>query len=436
MPKVTMPNLSGLTIDQGRIKFLSQIGRGTFGTVYNALDLTTSPPEMVAIKVVRKAGQNPDAQFREIVLHHTVSGHDNVVTFHRVFHDSAFFYIVLEFHPGGDMWGAIKNGEYWKDDELVRTTFLQLIDAIKYCHSRGIYHRDLKPNNVLVSEDASEVYVSDFGLASRTRHSRSFGVGTAQFRSPECQNAEGHFRSFDAERNDIWALGVIFATVIGGRMPWNTASEKDTNYLRHLRHPHYLRQVLPISKETNYILQRIFNPCTETAPSLDDIREMVVRAGTFFMNDREIKRSKRLRYISAHFDEMRRIAFADSDSDDSDVCSRPLHTQSLAALEEGRAKSGRGTPEAKPFVHGMVPADESPRTSLLESPVVQGPAERPAVPKPSQPLLKAAAPRNGTSSTLITSNFDQPIRKSMLHHRSWLRVSHSVRRLFGAERTR
>lgn len=180
-----MPNMSGQSIDHGRIKLLNRIGRGSFGTVYNALDMRSAIPELLAVKVVRKLNEEyVNAQYKEMIFHRMVSDHENVVTFHRVFHDSQYLYIVLEFHTGGDMWDAIKAGAYWKNDEVVRGVFLQLIDAIEHCHSRGIYHRDLKPNNILVSDDASQVYLSDFGLASRSKKSGSFGVGTTQFRSP------------------------------------------------------------------------------------------------------------------------------------------------------------------------------------------------------------------------------------------------------------
>lgn len=318
------------------------------------------------------------------------------------------------------MWGAIKVGEYWRNDELVRQVFVKLIDGLQHCHNQGVYHRDMKPNNILVGEDASQVCISDFGLAAKARQSQSFGVGTTQFRSPECNNFEKRHAFFDAERNDIWALGVIFACIIGGRMPWHSATEDDINYLRHLHHPHYLRQVLPISKEANFILQRIFHPCAEIAPSLDEVREMVLRVKTFFMDDIEIKRSKRLTYISDEFEAVRRYVSAleaNSDSPSSfpsraEVKRRcgPLSSQSLCALEEGNFLSRHGTPEARHFVVGMVLAGSAPRSSALGTPLIPAVVVHAASPAVSQ-LPPSILPETGgyqhTSSTLITSKDEQ-----------------------------
>ncbi|KAI0088828.1 kinase-like domain-containing protein [Irpex rosettiformis] len=450
MPKVEMPDMSGRTVGKGQIKLLNRIGRGSFGTVYNALDMTTTPPTLRAVKVVRKMDQRINNQYREMIFHNGVSKHENIVTFHRAFQDIRYLYIVLDFCPGGDMWGAIAAGEYWKNDELVRKVLLQLIDALEYCHSRGIYHRDLKPNNILVGEEASEVYISDFGLASPGRVSQSFGVGTTQFRSPECNNTDGSNQFFDAERNDIWALGVIFATIIGGRMPWHKACENDENYVRHMRHPHYLRQVLPISLEANFILQRMFHPCSEFSPTLNDVRLMVNATKTFFMDDKEIRRSRRLQYIADKFAAMRLYVEAAMNSDSESSLDKPngsaepskgLHSQSLAALEEGRLKP-EGTPAPKPFIHGMLHVPDSPPLSTPLSTRSLSPimAERTAPVTPPQPfltpLMDVVPPPQGTSSTINTSkDYNHRLSRITHPHHTLLRLSRSVRTLFKAERT-
>ncbi|KAI0341474.1 kinase-like protein [Trametopsis cervina] len=427
MPKVSMPNMSGRVLDHGRIQLLHPVGRGSFGTVYAALDTTTTPPSVLAVKVVRKFAGNLNAQYKEIILHNAVTGHENVAKFHRVFHDKAYIYLVLDYCPGGDLWSAVKSGEYWKKDELVRSIFLQILDAVQWCHIQGVYHRDLKPNNILVSEDGTQIYLTDFGLASRVKQSVSFGVGTAQFRSPECHNSERLYRFFDAERNDIWAVGVIFASILSGKMPWESAGEADPEYVRHVRHPHHLRRILPISLEANYILQRIFYPSAMGSPTLDDIREMVLRVDTFFMTDKEMQRSAKLRHISDLFEDAIRKAMAD-DSDDSDERSAGIHSASLLAMEEGR----RNVPLQK--AHSVSVDTGRILDNAILGPSALLPVERCDLPTPPQPKLSPAPQAikvaHGTSSTLVTSKESHREHK----HRHWPKLSRSIKRMFGGSR--
>lgn len=226
-------------------------------------------------------------------------------------------------------------------------------------------------------------------------------------------------------------------------MPWHKASEEDINYVRHVRHPHYLRQVLPISLEANFILQRIFHPCSEYAPSLEDIRLMVNATKSFFMDDKEIRRSRRLQYISDKFAAMRRYVEAAMDSDSHPSMPLPhvsvprshgLHSQSIAAMEEGRLKPD-GTPVPKPFVHGMMRVPEFLPSSLLPPRISGKEKAPPAIPlhPPLTEMKNVNAPVNGTSSTLFTSkDYGHKLSRTT---RRLFRLSRSVRTLFRGIRT-
>lgn len=226
-------------------------------------------------------------------------------------------------------------------------------------------------------------------------------------------------------------------------MPWHKASEEDINYVRHVRHPHYLRQVLPISREANFILQRIFHPCPEYAPSLEDIRLMVNATKSFFMDDKEIRRSRRLQYISDKFAAMRRYVEAAMDSDSHPSMPLPhvpvprshgLHSQSIAAMEEGRLRPD-STPAPKPFVHGMMRAPESLPYSLLPPRISEDGKAPPATPPqpPLTPLKDVRAPVNGTSSTLMTSkDYGHKVSRTTRH---LFKLRRPFRSLFRGSRT-
>ena len=182
--RTSVSDLSSKLIDQGRLQLLDCIGRGSFGAVYRARDLTGESTSLLAVKVIPK-NCKIHYHWREAAIHGRAHAHPNVITMCRYFHDQLFIYIVLEYCPGGDLWRAIIEKKVFRgNDALVKTVFLQIIDGLQYCHDNGIYHRDLKPNNILISPDFRKVWLSDFGLSTEARFSFSFYTGTQQYRSP------------------------------------------------------------------------------------------------------------------------------------------------------------------------------------------------------------------------------------------------------------
>lgn len=188
----TLPNFTGRVLDHGRYHIIRFLGSGAYGAVYRAVDLkasaTNDPSPHRAIKILRKTRltkSQAQAVQREVRLHYSMAAHPNVVTMHRVFEDHEHVYIVLEYCHGGTLFNKIcRDGVYWKNDELLRKVFLQIVDAVFACHRSHVFHRDLKPENILISEDGSTPYLADFGLATDERFSTTFGCGSSLFMSP------------------------------------------------------------------------------------------------------------------------------------------------------------------------------------------------------------------------------------------------------------
>ena len=171
----------------GRYELVELLGTGTFGVVYKAID-HRSDRRIVAVKIMRKAGRS-EAELavieREVILHDAVSAIQGVVDLIDAFDDAKWCYMILEFCPGGDLFGQIVDKEcYYGKDQLLRQAYISLIDAVQACHDAEIAHRDLKPENILTSKDGSELYLADFGLAANAKMVGDFGSGTHIYMSP------------------------------------------------------------------------------------------------------------------------------------------------------------------------------------------------------------------------------------------------------------
>ncbi|KAK4033527.1 kinase-like domain-containing protein [Parachaetomium inaequale] len=190
------------------------VGTGAYGVVYSAVDTRSSI--RYAVKCLEKF--NPDGspldqrqvagQTREIRLHYLASSHANVVSILKTVDDVDCIYLVMKYCPEGDLFYNItEKGLYVGDDELCKRVFLQILDAVDHCHGLGIYHRDLRPENILVTNGGETVKLADFGVATSSERSEDFGCGSTFYEPPECLEPKGPY--YYCAPSDVWALGVI-----------------------------------------------------------------------------------------------------------------------------------------------------------------------------------------------------------------------------------
>lgn len=146
----------------------STLGQGEFGKVKLGWRKDGKQPEQVAIKLIRKDTVPPKSSretkvFREINALKLLT-HPNIVRLEEVIQNDKYIGIVLEYASGGELFDYILNHRYLKDNIACRL-FAQLISGVHYLHSKGIVHRDLKLENLLLDKHKN-IIITDFGFAN------------------------------------------------------------------------------------------------------------------------------------------------------------------------------------------------------------------------------------------------------------------------------
>ncbi|XP_066395876.1 CBL-interacting protein kinase 3-like [Miscanthus floridulus] len=178
----------------GKYELGRTIGEGTFAKVRIAKNMENW--DHVAIKILDKAKVHKNKlaeQIRREICTMKLVQHPNVVRLYEVMGSKTRIYIVLEFVMGGELHDIIATSGRLKEEEA-RRYFQQLINAVDYCHSRGVYHRDLKLENLLL-DVAGNLKISDFGLSALSDQVKNDGLlhtcGTPNYVAPEVIDDKG-----------------------------------------------------------------------------------------------------------------------------------------------------------------------------------------------------------------------------------------------------
>ncbi|HET6702103.1 MAG TPA: serine/threonine-protein kinase [Gemmatimonadaceae bacterium] len=211
-----------------------EIGRGAMGVVYRGTDLRLR--RTVAIKVLP-----PDLAFRPETRERFLReaemaaqlSHPNIVPIFSVDEKDGIVYFVMAFVEGETL-GERLEREPRPPIDVVRRVLRDVADALDYAHRRGVVHRDIKPDNILLDHHGARPVVTDFGIA-RAAETQSrltvtgVAVGTPAYMSPE--QAMGD-RELDG-RSDIYSLGVVGYRMLAGELPFR-ASSSAAMMLKHL----------------------------------------------------------------------------------------------------------------------------------------------------------------------------------------------------------
>lgn len=198
-------------------RFERELGKGGFGTVFLAREDVSH--RQVAIKQLN----SQDADRQRAIIHEMqmVSrfNHPNIITYHHHFSENSLLFLVMEFCAGGSVRDAITRRKISATEAL--NWIGTLAEALDFVHCKKIIHHDIKPDNILFTENGA-IKLSDFGIANT-------GGGTRAYMSPEAL-AWDENSVFDA-RVDIYALGVTLMELLTGRNPFSYKSPEEVQAL-------------------------------------------------------------------------------------------------------------------------------------------------------------------------------------------------------------
>jgi beta-lactam-binding protein with PASTA domain/predicted Ser/Thr protein kinase len=209
------------TIIDDRYRVLNRLGSGGMADVYCAHDAQLT--RRVALKILhRRFAEDPSfvERFRREASSAAGLQHPNIVAIYDRGEWDGTYYIAMEYVEGRTLKDIVREKGPAPPAAAIDIT-LQILRAARYAHTRGIVHRDIKPQNVLIDQEG-RVRVTDFGIArAGTSDMTETGsiMGTAQYLSPE--QAQG--RPVDA-RSDLYSIGIVLYELLTGRVPFDAES--------------------------------------------------------------------------------------------------------------------------------------------------------------------------------------------------------------------
>ena len=302
-----------------RYEILDKIGTGGMSDVYKAMDHILG--REVAVKVLKQEFTEDVTfvtKFRSEAQSAAGLEHPNIVNIYDVGSENGMYYIVMEYVEGITLKTYIEKKGQLNFKEAISIA-IQVGRGIEAAHNKGIIHRDIKPQNIIISTEG-KVKVTDFGIARATSSNTIHAdvMGSVHYASPE-QARNGYVDG----KSDIYSLGIVMYEMVTGRVPF----DGDTTVavaLQHLQEemvaPSAYAPELPIS------LEKIILKCTMKSPDrryaaiedlLLDLKKALVSPNEDFVTMGSAEEVEKTRVISPEEQEQIKEGLAgDADEDD------------------------------------------------------------------------------------------------------------------------
>lgn len=237
-----MDRYIGRVLD-GRYEILEEVGNGGMAVVYKAKDFDTGA--IVAVKILREEYLDNEEfcrRFRNESRAIALLNHPNIVKIFDVCNSPTLQYIVMEYIDGISLKDYIEQQRVVRVKEAVHFT-TQILRALMQAHSKGIVHRDIKPQNIMLLSNG-QIKVTDFGIArlstSRTSTITDKAIGSVHYIAPE--QARG--ANTDA-RADLYSVGVMLYEMLTGKLPFEANSAVSVAVMQLQADPKMPREINP-----------------------------------------------------------------------------------------------------------------------------------------------------------------------------------------------
>jgi len=194
-----------------------KIGEGAYSNVYKGYHQDIS--KIFAIKEINISINHKNIErFRTEIMLMKKLDHRNIIKLYDTIEDTDYIYLILEYCENGDLKNFLNKRAV--KEKNVHKFMVQIVDGLKYLNKHNIYHRDLKPQNILV-DDAHNLKISDFGLAKLCEDNSLLDTicGSPMYMAPEIMK----YKKYDTKA-DLWSLGVIFYQMLTGKTPYTAKS--------------------------------------------------------------------------------------------------------------------------------------------------------------------------------------------------------------------
>ncbi|OJA08655.1 hypothetical protein AZE42_05281 [Rhizopogon vesiculosus] len=340
------------------------IGRGQFGTVYRALNLTTG--QMVAVKRIRLEGLKEDevAQLmKEVDLMKRLS-HPSIVKYEGMSRDEQYLNIVLEYAESGSLGQMLK--AFGKlNEHLVVSYVVKILEGLHYLHRCDVVHCDLKAANILTTKTGN-IKLSDFGVSLNLKaiEREKDVAGTPNWMAPEVIELKGA-----STKSDIWSLGCTVVELLTGRPPYGDITNTMTVMFR------IVENEMPIPEECSEPLKDFLSQCFQKEPLMRPDAELLCEHPWLKKNWdalKELRPQDSIPFLRRVSTDIHKTDFAYLASMiDSPVTVAPVEEEPSRS-PRGRLSSGPTSPISLPDDTPFTPKDHSFIRTTFGKPMVCG----------------------------------------------------------------